>query len=108
MMPREQEGRKASRRSGVAFVATYHQEKLTGLLDHVREGLAAYEAGEIDAFQVDAIIHQYTKAARELWKFCDVSGSRLDIAVRAIQLSREDGSERDWWEAGASARPRQI
>lgn len=108
VMPREQDGRKASRRAAVAYVGTYHEEKLAGLLDHVRRGLAAYEAGEIDVFEVDAIIHQYTKAARELWKFCAVSGSRLDMAVRAIQLSREGGPERDWWEAGGSARPSRI
>jgi len=47
--------RKASRRSGVAFVATEHEEKLTGPLACVRRNLAAYEAGEIDAFEVDAI-----------------------------------------------------
>src|SRR5437763_16579496 len=98
-------GEKARRRVNQAMVATYHQAKLADLLQHVREGFAEYDAGRIDAFELDDLIHQYKRAAIELWEFCVVSGSQLDPVARTLEQWRVDEEEPDWWERGAP-RPR--
>ena len=97
-------GAKARRRADQELLATYHQARLADLLEHVREGFAEYDAGRIDAFQLDDIIHQYKRATIELWKFCDVSGSQLEFVVRTLELWREDKEEPDWWARGAARR----
>jgi hypothetical protein len=97
-------GTKARRRADQALVATYHQARLADLLEHLREGFAEYDAGRIDAFQLDDIIHQYKRATIELWKFCVVSGSRLEFVARTLERWREDKEETDWWERAAPQR----
>ena len=95
---------KSKRRADRALVGDYHREKLGELLEHVRAGFAAYDAGQIDAFELDGIIHQYKRATIELWKFCVGlgSGSGVEMAAHAIQSARAEGADRNWWEAGAS------
>jgi hypothetical protein len=99
------EGRdsKSRRRADRALVAVYHEAKLADLVERVRAGLTRYDAGEIDAFEVDQIIHQYTAAARELWKFCATTGSRVHTTAAMLVHMQEDGEELDWW---AMAQPR--
>lgn len=97
-------GAKARRRSDRAFLATYHEAKLADLLEHVRAGFAAYAAGQIDAFQLDELIHRYKRSAQELWKFCAVSGAQVERVVRVLEWRKAEGQEPDWWELGASAR----
>lgn len=82
----------------------YHEARLAELLEHVREGFADYDAGRLDAFDLDAVIHQYTLAARELWKFCAVGGSQVSIQLGVLELWKEQGEEPDWWQAGARRR----
>jgi hypothetical protein len=84
----------------------YHEARLADLLEHVRAGLGAYEAGEIDAFELDGVIHQYSRAARKLWTFCAVSGAQVEVAVRTLEAWKREGTERDWWQEGASRRSR--
>jgi hypothetical protein len=55
----------------------------------------------IDAFQLDDVIHQYKRAAQELWKFCAVSGGQVERAVRVLEWRKAEGQEPDWWELGA-------
>jgi len=85
-------------------LATYHEAKLADLLEHVRAGFTAFDAGQIDAFQLDEVIHHYKRAARELWKFCAVSGAQVESAVRALEWRRAEGEEPDWWEIGVPRR----
>ncbi len=66
---------KQQRRVARALVATYHGAELAGLVEHVAAAIERYRAGEIDVHEVDEVIHQYKKAARELWKFCFMGGS---------------------------------
>ncbi|HLQ33859.1 MAG TPA: hypothetical protein VK457_14335 [Chloroflexota bacterium] len=89
---------KAKRRADRITLATYHEARLADLLEHIRQGFAEYDAGRIDAFELDGIVHHYTLAARELWKFCAVSGQQATFAVRTLEWWRQDGEERDWWE----------
>jgi len=52
--PREQE--RAARRAARELIATYHQRELRDLLEHVREGFARLDAGEIDEFELDDLV----------------------------------------------------
>ena len=64
------------RREAQATVAAYHEEQLRALLEHVRKGFARLDAGEIDEFELDDLIHRYKRAAKHLWVFCESSGRR--------------------------------
>jgi hypothetical protein len=94
-------GERARRREARKIIAAYHDEQLRGLLEHVRDGFARLDAGEIDAFDLDDIIHHYKRSARELWKFCGSSGSQWERAASTLAYWREQDDEPDWWQAGA-------
>ena len=95
---------KAKRRADQALLATYHEARLADLLEHVRAGFVRYKAGEIDAFGLDELIHHYQLAAKELWKFCAVSGSQMEIAVRTLERWAERGKTPDWWQDAVRTR----
>ena len=95
---------KAQRRADQATLLAYHEARLAELLDHVRTAIAEYDAGTLDAFAVDGIIHRYTRAASELWKFCAVSGAQAETAVRTLEWWRERGEAPDWWQAAERRR----
>lgn len=64
----------------------------------MRAGLAAMDAGDIDEFQMDELLHRYKRAAAALWKFCNASRAQF----RAQGTSRvEAGEGPDWWAATA-------
>lgn len=75
---------------------------------NVREGFARLDGGEIDAFDLDHVIYRYTRAAKELWKFCGNGGSRIEWAAAAIEFGRQSGTEPDWWEIGDPDRRRRV
>ena len=102
---REQSER-AQRRAARTTIAAYHEAQLGLLLERVRDGFACLDGGEIDAFELDELIHRYKQAARELWKFCNLSGRSPMSALHALELRREQGEEPDWWEAGQRRRRR--
>ena len=64
----------------------HHGAKLAELVVHVAEAIDRFRGGELDAFDVDEVLFQYSRAARELWKFCNVG----DVELTAGQL--HDGS----------------
>ena len=97
---------KAERRAARARVGAYHEAKLVELIEHVRQALARYEAGEIDAFDLDDVIHHYKRAARELWKFCSGTGSDALVAAHTLDFWETEGELPDWWQAGAPGRRR--
>jgi hypothetical protein len=69
------------------------------------QGVALLDAGEIDVFEVDELIHHYKQSARELWKFCNLSGGGPVGAARALEFLREHGEDPpDWWAAGERRR----
>jgi len=49
----------------------------------------------MDAFDVDQVLFQYARAAKELWKFCNLSDP--EFVARLIR----DRELVDWWELGA-------
>ena len=76
----------------------YHENQLAALQERVGAALDRFRAGELDAFEVDQVLFQYSRAAKELWKFCNFGEPEL-----AKDLVRKHPVI-DWWERGA---PRQ-
>ena len=87
---------KAERREARSVVAEYHQAQLALLVGRVAEALHQYRAGELDPFDVDRVLFQYSRAAKELWKFCNYRRP-IEFAASAIRQQPPD----DWWERGA-------
>jgi hypothetical protein len=57
--------------------------------------------GEIDAFELDGLIHRYKRSAQKLWSFCGQTGSEWLNAARTLEYWREHGqAAADWWAAG--------
>ncbi len=83
------------------MITSYHEAQLGKLLEHVERGFERYRAGEINAFELDDLIHHYKRAARELWKFCgDLRGSAARSTARALRQMAEAAEEIDWWTRG--------
>jgi hypothetical protein len=97
---------KAQRRAARKMIAAYHDEQLRLLLNHIRDGFAKFDAGEIDVFDLDEIIGHYKRSAAKLENFCGFSGGQWLRAGRNLAYFREQGDEPDWWEAGTSRRDR--
>ena len=64
----------------------------------VGDAVDRFRAGELDAFEADQEIFQYSRAAKELWKFCNLP--EVDFTASMIG----DRSPVDWWERGAPRR----
>ena len=77
------------------MVAEYHRAELVGLLARVAEAVDRYRGGELDAFDVDQVLFQYSRAAKELWKYCNL----VDAEMTADQIRQQPLA--DWWERGA-------
>jgi acetyl-CoA acetyltransferase len=98
---RQGSGSKGKRRAARALVATYYEAELAGLVEHVSDAIEGYRAGDLDVHDVDELIHRYTKAARELWKFCFLggSGSHAERVAATLELLTAEGDRPDWWAA---------
>lgn len=90
---------KSERRQAREDVASYYEAQLVELVTHVAEATDRYREGEMDAFAIDQVLFQYSRAAKELWKFCNLG----DVEMTARQT--RDGPTIDWWKRGAP-RPR--
>jgi len=83
------------RRAARSVVAAYHDAQLGELVARVGEVIDRYRAGDVDAFDVDRVLFQYSRAAKELWKFCNY----LQVEVAAAMIKGQPPN--DWWERGA-------
>jgi hypothetical protein len=86
---------KSERHAARSVVAEYHQAQLRALVAHVGEAVDRYRAGGIDAFDVDQVLFQYSRAAKELWKFCNL------LPVESAATMIQEQPPHDWWERGA-------
>lgn len=86
---------KPERRAAREAVAAYHRAQLALLVERVGVEIDRYRAGELDAFDVDQVIFQYSRAAKELWKFCNLA----DVETAATFI--REWPPADWWERGA-------
>jgi hypothetical protein len=98
----DQAGEKARRRAARALVGEYHERELAALLEHVREGFARFDAGELDAFELDELIHRYKRSTRELWKFCNLNTH--ETVAWMLEDEQQRGEAIDWWTAGEPRR----
>jgi hypothetical protein len=89
---------KAERRAARETVAAYHEEQLGRLVEQLADAIDRHRAAEIDAFDVDEVVFQYSRAAKELWKFCNLGD--IEIAARII----DEHPPTDWWDRGAPRR----
>jgi len=89
---------KSDRHAARDAVAAYHEAQLVGLVEHVGSAVDRFRSGQIDAFDVDQVLFQYARAAKELWKFCNLDDPEL------VDGLIPDRPAVDWWELGA---PRQ-
>ena len=89
---------KSDRRAARETVAAYHEDQLGELVRRVKVGTERFQAGEIDAFEVDEVIFQYSRAAKELWKFCNMG--QVEFTARIVR----DEPPGDWWDRGARRR----
>ena len=89
---------KSERQAAREAVAAYHEARLAELIRHVGEAVDRFRAGELDAFETDQIVFQYSRAAKELWKFCNLT----DVVFTAEVIG--EGAPVDWWERGAPKR----
>jgi len=86
---------KTERQQAREAVARYHEAMLGVLLKHVADAIDLYRDGELDAFQVDRVMFQYSRAAKELWKFCNMG--HVEFTASHVH----DDPPIDWWERGA-------
>jgi hypothetical protein len=92
---------KSERRAAREAIAEYHERQLGELVHHVESAVERFRAGEVEAFDLDETILQYSRAAKELWKFCNLGNVEL-----VASLVRDDVPPEDWWERGAPRRRR--
>jgi hypothetical protein len=86
---------KSERQAARARVAEYHQAELVA---RVGDAIDRYRAGELNAFDVDSVLFLYSRAAKELWKFCNLAS--VDLAGSMIR----DDPAINWWQVGAPKR----
>ncbi|WP_433489961.1 hypothetical protein [Nocardia grenadensis] len=99
---------KAERQAARDRVAVYHEERLGELVEHVGRALDRFRASQLDAFEVDAVIHQYHRAAQRLWTFCSQSGVQVEATAHLIEGMAGGGEVIDWWQRGMSVRARRA
>ena len=91
---------KSERRQAREAVSGYHEAMLAELVAHVAEATDRFRNRDMDAFEVDEVLFQYSRAAKELWKFCNMG----DVELTASDV--HEGPPIDWWERGAFTRGR--
>jgi hypothetical protein len=64
---------KSERQKARDVVAAYHEAALGELVMHVAAVIDDFRNGDLDAFEVDRALFQYARAAKELWKFCNMT-----------------------------------
>ena len=89
---------KSERRAAREAVAAYREARLSELIQRVGDGVDRFRAGELDAFDADQIIFQYSRATKELWKFCNLP----EVEFTASLISNH--APADWWDRGAPSR----
>lgn len=82
---------KSERQIAQAAVAQYHEAQLSALVEHVGQGVDRFRRGELDAFEMDQVLFQYSRAAKDLWKFCNLGDTELAASLIA------DHPPSDWW-----------
>ena len=91
---------KPDRQHARETVAAYHEAELAELVTHAAEAIDRFRDGELKAVDVDEVLFQYSRAAKELWKVCSFG----NVELTAGQL--HEAPPIDWWERGTPRRSR--
>ncbi len=91
---------KSDRRQAREAAAAHHEAKLAELIAHVADAIDRFRGGELQAVDVDEVLFQYSRAAKEPWKFCNIG----NVELTAGQLHGRPPI--DWWERGTPRRAR--
>lgn len=86
---------KSERQAACETVAQYHQAQLALLIDRVAAEIDRYRSGQLGVYDLDQVLFQYSRGAKELWKFCnlgDVKATAHFILERPLAA---------WWDRGA-------
>jgi hypothetical protein len=63
------------------------------------------DAGTIDPFDLDDLIHRYKRSAQKLWSFCGQTSRDRVFTARTLDYWQEQGEgPTDWWAAGETRR----
>ena len=89
---------KSERQAARDAVAAYHEARLAELVEHVGRAIDSFRVGELDAFAADRVLFQYSRSAKELWKFCNLTD--VEMTAQAVL----DRPPINWWERGARKR----
>lgn len=81
------------RRAARDAVAEYHQARLAEPVQRVGDAVDRFRAGELDAFDIDQVIFQYSRAAKELWKFCDLPDAEFTAGLIGDSARSTGGNE---------------
>ena len=81
-------------------VSAYHEACLLQLIQRVGIAVDQARSGELSPFDVDQDLFQYSRAAKELWKFCNTT----DVEFVAELIRDRDSEPIDWWERGTFTR----
>ena len=85
---------RSERQAARELIAAYHEARLADLVQRVGEAIDRFRAGEIDAFEADQVIFQYSRSAKGLWKFCNATD--VEFTAQLIQ----EREQADWWAQG--------
>jgi hypothetical protein len=88
-----------STRPSERWSPTYHEARLG---EHVADAVDRFRAGEQTAFDVDEVLHQYQRAARELRRFCWLAGAGAGVE-RTARLLRDMAAQDEPSTGGSSA-----
>jgi hypothetical protein len=88
---------KSDRQAARQAVAAFHEAQLAGLVEHVGSAVDRFRSGHMDAFAVDRVLFQYARAAKELWKLCNLGDPELVLDSSATAHP---------WIGGSSGRQR--
>lgn len=88
----------ADRQAALARVGVYYESCLAALVGQVAAAVDRFRAGQLTAGEVDAVLHQYHRAARALWRFCWGAGADPQFVAELVD---DSAHEVDWWRRGA-------
>jgi hypothetical protein len=89
---------KSDRQQAREAVAAYHEAELAELVAHVAEAIDRFRSGELRAFDVDEVLSQYSRAAKALWKFCNIGDVHVTRAS-CKELRRSTGGNAGYRDA---------
>lgn len=64
------------------------------LVERVGRTIDSFRGGELDAFAADRVLYQYSRSAKELWKFCNLTD--VEMTARAgLDRPRSSGGNEE-------------